>query len=85
MLQRLGGEGIAWVQAAAAAVEVDVQPGETIEVAARALVMFEGTVELELRSVKRSRLFSWWHSSDESLWAALSGPGRVVLQAATDW
>ena len=84
MLQRLGGEGTAWVQAAGAAVELDVAPDETIEVAARSLVMFEGTVELELRSVKRSRLFSWWPSSDESLWAALSGPGRVVLQAATD-
>ena len=82
MLQRLGGEGVAWVQTPAAAVEVDVGVDETVEVLARALVMFEGTVELEVRSATRPRLLAWRSSSGEALWAALSGPGRVVLQSS---
>ena len=84
MLQRRSGEGVAWVQTVATAVEVEIAADETIEVAARALVMFEGTVEFELRRVRRSPLFAWRPSPDESLWAALSGPGRVVLQSALD-
>ena len=81
VLMRLTGAGVAFLQAAESSIELELALGEELEVPVATVVYFEATVEYELRLarigggiVRRSGV-EWM--------AALTGPGRVRLQAAS--
>ena len=80
MLMRLTGSGTAFLQAHGISTELQLEEGEEVEARATAVVCFEATVEYELRIPASQRL---GRPKKELEWmAALTGPGRVLLQTA---
>ena len=81
VLMRLTGAGVAFLQAAESSIEVELEPGEELEAPVATVVCFEATAEYELRLARigvglgRRAGVEWM--------AALTGPGRVRLQAAS--
>ena len=81
VLLRLTGVGVAFLQAADSSTELELEPAEELEAPVAAVVCFEGTIEYELRL---ARIGGRLTSRDGVEWmAALMGPGRVRLQAAS--
>ena len=79
ILQRLRGEGLAFVHAGGTIVERSLGPGETLRVDTGCLVAFAATIEYDIRFVGgfRNALFG-----GEGLFLTrLTGPGLVYLQS----
>lgn len=81
MLQKLSGHGTAWVELGGEAVVRDLHPGETLRVIPGHVGMFEETVQFTIDHMHgfRNVLFG----GEDLFLAALTGPGRVVLQSLT--
>jgi len=78
ILQRLEGDGLAFVHAGGTIVEKDLQPGETLRVDTGCLAAFAPTVNYDIQMVGgfKNALFG-----GEGLFlATLTGPGKVYLQ-----
>lgn len=78
ILQRLSGDGMAFVHAGGAIVQKDLAPGETLRVDTGCLVGFDESVDYDIQFVGgfKNALFG-----GEGLFlACVSGPGRVYLQ-----
>ncbi len=78
ILQRLSGQGTAFLEIDGSAVEYDLQPGQQIVVDTGNLAMLDATCTVDVRSVKgvKNVLFG-----GEGLFnTVVTGPGRVVLQ-----
>ena len=78
ILQRLSGQGTAFLEIDGSAVEYDLQPGQQIVVDTGNLAMLDATCTVDVRSVKgvKNMLFG-----GEGLFnTVVTGPGRVVLQ-----
>ncbi|MBF6331645.1 TIGR00266 family protein [Nocardia transvalensis] len=80
-LQRIGGNGHAWVELSGEVVTYDLAPGETLRVHPGHVGMFEGSVDFDITIIRgiRNILFG----ADGLFLAALTGPGRVWLQSLT--
>src|SRR5713226_5469629 len=78
VLQKIGGEGAAWVELDGEVVTYDLTPGETLRVPGH-VGMFEATVDFNITMLPgiRNILFG----GDGLFLAALTGPGRVWLQS----
>ena len=79
ILQRLSGQGTAFLEIDGSAVEYDLQPGQQIVVDTGNLAMLDATCTVDVRSVKgvKNMLFG-----GEGLFnTVVTGPGRVVLQS----
>jgi uncharacterized protein (TIGR00266 family) len=79
ILQRLEGEGLAFVHAGGTIIEKDLAPGETLRVDTGCLVAFAPSVDYDIQFIGgfRNALFG-----GEGLFLAkLSGPGKVYLQS----
>ncbi len=79
ILQRLRGNGLAFIHAGGAVVEKQLGPGETLLVDTGCIVGFSSTVDYDIRFVKgfKNLLFG-----GEGLFlATLTGPGKVYLQS----
>ena len=79
ILQRLRGDGLAFVHAGGTVIEKRLEPGQTLQVDTGCIVGFSPTVDYDIRFVKgfRNILFG-----GEGLFlATLTGPGRVLLQS----
>ncbi|KPK76627.1 MAG: hypothetical protein AMJ79_05975 [Phycisphaerae bacterium SM23_30] len=79
ILQRLVGDGLAFVHAGGAIVERRLQPGENLRVDTGCLVAFAPTVEYDIQFIGgfKNALFG-----GEGLFlACLTGPGKVYLQS----
>lgn len=79
ILQRLSGNGLAFVHAGGAVIERDLAAGETIKVDTGCLVAFAPSVDYDIRFVGgfKNALFG-----GEGLFlATLTGPGKVYLQS----
>ncbi len=79
ILQRLRGDGMAFVHAGGTVIEKHLEPGQTLQVDTGCIVGFAPTVDYDIRFVKgfRNILFG-----GEGLFlATLTGPGRVLLQS----
>ena len=79
ILQRLEGEGKAFVHAGGTVIEKDLAPGESLRVDTGCIVAFAPTVEYDIRFVGgfTNALFG-----GEGLFVAtLTGPGKVYLQS----
>ncbi len=78
VLERLSGEGIAFVHACGAIIEKELH-GETLTVEAGCIVGFEETIDYSVRPV--GTLKSMLFSGEGMFFATLSGTGKVYLQS----
>jgi uncharacterized protein (TIGR00266 family) len=78
VLQRVGGQGQAWVELDGEVVEYDLPAGEVLKVHPGHVGLFDATVTFEIERVKgiRNTLFG----ADSLFLAKLTGPGKVFLQ-----
>jgi uncharacterized protein (TIGR00266 family) len=78
-LQRLEGEGSAWVELAGEVVEYDLQAGQSLRVHPGHIGLVEGSVAYELTTVPgiKNKLLG----GDGLFLVKLSGPGKVWLQS----
>lgn len=80
-LQRLAGDGYAWVELSGEVVQYDLARGETLRVHPGHIGMFDASVDFDITMIRgvRNLLFG----GDGLFLAALTGPGRVWLQSLT--
>jgi uncharacterized protein (TIGR00266 family) len=77
-LQRISGQGIAWLELSGEVITKDLAPGETLRVHPGHVGAFQGSVSFQIQSIPgiRNMIFG----GDGIFLAALTGPGRVWLQ-----
>ncbi len=81
ILQRIGGQGTAWVELSGEIVTYDLAAGEQMMVHPGHLGLFEASVTIDITMVKgiKNMLFG----ADTLFLAKLTGPGKVHLQTLT--
>jgi uncharacterized protein (TIGR00266 family) len=79
ILERLTGDGLAFVHAGGTIIEKDLRPGETLRVDTGCLVAFQPSVSYDIQFVGgiKNTLFG----GEGLFFATLTGPGRVYLQS----
>jgi uncharacterized protein (TIGR00266 family) len=79
LLQKLSGQGTAWLELSGELVVRDLQPGETLRVHPGHVGAFQSSVSFQITTVPgiKNMIFG----GDGIFLAALSGPGRVWLQS----
>ncbi|MBO0912492.1 MAG: TIGR00266 family protein, partial [Acidobacteria bacterium] len=77
-LQRLGGQGTAWLELSGELVVRELQPGETLRVHPGHVGAFQSSVSFDITTVPgiKNMIFG----GDGIFLAALTGPGRIWLQ-----
>jgi uncharacterized protein (TIGR00266 family) len=80
-MQRLAGQGEAWVELNGEVIVYDLQPGNVLRVHPGHVGMYQDTVQFNITTIPgiKNALFG----GDGIFLAALSGPGRVWLQSMT--
>src|SRR5450631_3634179 len=78
LLQRLSGQGTAWLELSGELVVKDLQPGETLRVHPGHVGAFQSSVSFQITTVPgiKNMIFG----GDGIFLAALTGPGRIWLQ-----
>lgn len=78
LLQKISGQGIAWLELSGELVVRDLQPGETLRVHPGHVGAFQSSVSFQITTVPgiKNMIFG----GDGIFLAALTGPGRVWLQ-----
>ena len=78
ILERLTGDGLAFVHACGALIERTLAPGERLRVDTGCLVAMQSTVDYDIQTVPgfRNALFG----GEGLFFVQLTGPGRVILQ-----
>lgn len=78
LLQKVYGQGMAWLELSGEVVQRDLRPGETLRVHPGHVGAFEGSVSFQITRISgiRNMIFG----GDGIFLAALTGPGRVWLQ-----
>jgi uncharacterized protein (TIGR00266 family) len=78
LLQKVTGQGIAWIELSGELVVRDLQPGETLRVHPGHVGAFQSSVSFQITTVPgvRNMIFG----GDGLFLAALTGPGRIWLQ-----
>lgn len=79
IMQRLDGDGMAFVHAGGALVSRDLKPGERLRVDTGCIVALQPSVDFDIQYV--GKLKSALFSGEGLFFATLSGPGRVWLQS----
>ena len=81
ILQKMAGQGRAWVELSGEVITVDLQPGENIRVHPGHVGLFQDTVNFDITTVPgiKNKIFG----GDGLFLASLTGPGRVYLQSLT--
>jgi uncharacterized protein (TIGR00266 family) len=79
LLQKLEGDGLAFVHSGGTVFEKDLKPGETLRVDTGCLVAFESTVNYDIQMV--SGIKTAFFGGEGLFYAALTGPGRIWLQS----
>jgi uncharacterized protein (TIGR00266 family) len=78
ILQRIDGDGLAFLHASGALHEIDLQPGETLRVDTGCIVAMHASIDYDIQMVPgvKTALFG----GEGLFFARLQGPGRVMLQ-----
>ncbi len=81
ILQRIAGQGTAWIELSGELVTYDLAPGESMMVHPGHIGLFDASVQLDIQMVKgiKNMLFG----ADTIFLAKLTGPGTVYLQTMT--
>jgi uncharacterized protein (TIGR00266 family) len=79
ILQRLKGDGWAFVHSGGTIVERDLKPGEVLRVDTGCIVAFQPQVQYDIQMIKSVK--SVFFGGEGLFFATLSGPGRVWLQS----
>lgn len=79
IMQRLGGHGTAFVEIDGETVELQLQPGQKIQVETGAVAMFEHGVDMNIEMVKG--LSNVFFGGEGLFLTTLTGPGKVWLQS----
>jgi len=79
VLQKLEGEGTAWIEVGGEMMQYDLPKGEVMLVHPGHIGMFSGTIKFSMTRMKGIRNMLFGH--DGLLLAELSGPGQVWLQS----
>lgn len=79
ILQKLEGDGLAFVHASGTIVERELAPGETLRVDTGCLVAFEPRVQYDIQMVSGVKTFLF--GGEGLFYATVTGPGRVWLQS----
>jgi len=79
LLQRLGGDGSAFIHACGALFSKNLKPEETLRVSADCILGFSKEVDCDIVPVAEPA--STISSGEELFWADLTGPGKVWLQS----
>ena len=78
ILQRLSGDGLAFIHAGGSVVKHDLDPGETIKVDTGCLVAFQESVSYDIKMI--SGIKTMLFGGEGLFYATLTGPGRVYIQ-----
>lgn len=78
ILQRLRGDGLAFLSASGTLIERDLRPGESLRVDTGCLVAFQSSVNYDIEMVRgiKNMVFG----GEGMFYVKLTGPGRVILQ-----
>jgi len=78
ILQKLSGNGLAFVHAGGFVIERDLEPGEELRVDTGCIVAFQESVDYDIQRIKgvKSMLFG----GEGLFYAVLRGPGKVFVQ-----
>jgi uncharacterized protein (TIGR00266 family) len=78
LLQRVSGQGIAWIELSGELVQRDLQPGENLRVHPGHVGAFQSSVSFQITTVPgiKNMIFG----GDGIFLASLTGPGRIWLQ-----
>ena len=78
ILQRLTGDGLAFLHAGGAVFNLDLEPGQHLRVDTGCLVAFEPSVEYDIKYVGKIKTALF--GGEGLFFASLTGPGKVYLQ-----
>jgi len=81
VMQRLSGQGMAFVEIDGHAVEYDLTPGQSLIVNPGNMAVMDESIQMEMQSIKgmKNILFG----GEDWFQLKLTGPGRIVLQTQT--
>lgn len=79
ILQKLEGDGLAFLHAGGTVVERDLGPGETLRLDTGCLVAFEQHVSYDIQMVRGVK--SVFFGGEGMFYAAMTGPGKVWIQS----
>ena len=79
ILQRVGGQGRAWVELSGEVVSYELSPGESLRVHPGHIGMFEASVSFQVMRVQG--IANRYFGGDSHHFGVLSGPGKVWLQS----
>lgn len=79
ILQKLEGDGMAFIHAGGAVVERTLEPGQTMRLDTGCLVAFEQQVSYDIQMVRGVK--SMFFGGEGLFFAALTGPGKVWIQS----
>src|ERR1700704_6862459 len=80
-MQRLQGQGTAWVELSGEVVTYDLQPGNTLRVPPGHVGMYQESVQFSITTIPGIK--NAFFGGDGIFLASLTGPGRVWLQSMT--
>jgi uncharacterized protein (TIGR00266 family) len=81
ILERISGEGTAFIHACGDFVEFDLQSGQTIKVDTGCVVGWDGTVDYDIERVKGIK--TMFFGGEGIFLTALTGPGKIIIQSMT--
>jgi uncharacterized protein (TIGR00266 family) len=79
ILQKLEGDGLAFIHAGGAVVSRELAAGETLRLDTGCLVAFESSVAYDIQMVKGIKTFLF--GGEGLFFAALTGPGKIWIQS----
>jgi uncharacterized protein (TIGR00266 family) len=79
ILQKLDGDGLAFLHACGAVVQRQLAAGETLRIDTGCLVAFESQVQYDIQMVKGVKTFLF--GGEGLFFATLTGPGKIWLQS----
>ncbi len=79
ILERLSGDGLAFIHAGGTVIEKELEPGQTLQVDTGCIVGFSTTVDYNIRFIRGFR--NIFFGGEGVFLATLTGPGKVYLQS----
>jgi uncharacterized protein (TIGR00266 family) len=79
IMEKLDGDGLAFVHAGGYIVEKELQPGEILKVDTGCVVAYQPSVDFDIEFIKGIR--NWMFGGEGLFFAIMRGPGKIWLQS----